>query len=217
VLKTQMKKSYDRSVDILVVIFILLSLIISSLAMASTVTPETKVKVVFQQIESSFSALKIANEFTKSNIKDVLTQFFLPEVNTQYFSYKVLNKNHPKVPKELKGEFAKELTEQLINTYSNLLSKQSDEIITIGSARLSQDGKISNVNVTITGKNKTNKAVVKLLKSKDEVWQFFDIVIEGVSIIDTKQKEINSSFKRLGIESTLKHLKDINQRSAVPK
>jgi phospholipid transport system substrate-binding protein len=209
-----MKKSNSTNINTFIVIFILISFLISSLAMASTVTPETKVKVVFQRIESSLSSLKINNEFTKSNIRGVLTQFFLPEVNTQYFSYKVLNKNLPKVPKELKGEFAKELTAQLINTYSNLLSKQSDEVINIGSARLSKDGKISNVNVTITGKNKTNKAVVKLLKSKDDVWQFFDIVIEGISIIDTKQKEINSSFKRLGVEGTLQHLKDINQRSA---
>ena len=48
------------------------------------------------------------------------------------------------------------------------------------------------VNLTIVGKTKSNKAVVKLLKSSDESWKFFDIVIEGISLIDTKQAEINS-------------------------
>ena len=49
------------------------------------------------------------------------------------------------------------------------------------------------VNVTIIGESATNKAVVKLLKSNDEVWQFFDIVVEGISLLDSKQAEINSS------------------------
>ena len=46
------------------------------------------------------------------------------------------------------------------------------------------------VNVAITGKNKTNKAVLKLIQNKDEDWKFFDIIIEGISLLETKQKEI---------------------------
>jgi ABC-type transporter MlaC component len=69
------------------------------------------------------------------------------------------------------------------------------------------------VNITITGEKKVNKAVVKLLMSKEGNWQFFDIIIEGISLLDAKQKEINSSFNKLGIEGTLAHLKNINQRS----
>lgn len=208
-----MKKSYDRSVDILVVIFILLSLIISSFALASTEEAESKVKRVFEQIESSLSSLKSKNEFTKTNTR---TKYFLPEVNSQYFSYKVLNKNLPKISKELKVEFVTELTSQLINTYSHLLTKYNDESISVGRGILSKSGKIAMVNLTIVGKNKSNKAVVKLLKSSDENWKFFDIVVEGISLIDTKQAEINSSINKLGVEATLQHLKEINSRNITP-
>lgn len=208
-----MKKSNTTNINSLLVIFLLLSFLISSLAMASGDTPETKVKFVFEKIDSSLSILKSQNKLTKMNIKSELTTYLLPEVNAQFFSYKVLNKNLQKVPEELKSEFVFELTEQLINTYSHLLSKRNDESIIIGSSSLSTSGKIAMVNLTIVGKNKTNKAVVKLLKSPDETWQFFDIVIEGISIIDTKQKEINASFNKLGVEGTLQHLKSINQKS----
>jgi hypothetical protein len=53
-----MKRPYDRSADILVVVFILLSLLISSFALASSEETESKVKRVFEQIESSLSTLK---------------------------------------------------------------------------------------------------------------------------------------------------------------
>ncbi|MDG1750786.1 MAG: ABC transporter substrate-binding protein, partial [Thalassotalea sp.] len=62
------------------------------------------------------------------------------------------------------------------------------------------------------GKNKTNKAVLKLIKLQEE-WLFYDIVVEGISLLDTKQKEINSSFSRVGAEDTLLQIKSINQRS----
>lgn len=210
-----MKKLNERNVNIFIAIFLLLSILISYAALATTDTPEMKVKAVFGQIESSLMSLKSKDQFTKINIRGVLNKYFLPEVNTRFFSYKILNKNLTKIPSELKDEFVTELSAQLINTYSHLLSKSNNESINIGASSLSESGRIAMVKITIVGNNKTNKAVVKLLKSKAETWQFFDIMIEGISLLDTKQKELNSSFKRLGIEGTLLHLKSINQRALI--
>ena len=208
-----MKNSSEKSVNVIIGLFILLSLLISGIALASVNEAENKVKVVFEQIESSLSSLKTKNEFTKSNIRNELTKYLLPEVNTKFFSNKVLNKNLQKVPEELKESYTTELSTQLINTYSNLLSKYNDETIVINNATLSKSGKIAMVNLTVVGKSTSNKAVVKLLKSNEDKWQFFDIVVEGISLLDTKQAEISSSFNRLGAEGTLQRLKEINQES----
>lgn len=208
-----MKNSYNKNVNLLVALFLLTSILIASMVLAAPMTPEEKVRHVFEQVESSLSRLKSSNKLDKANITEVLTQYLLPEINTQYFSYKILNKNLPKISDELKQEFVTELTTQFINTYSNLLAKRNDETIVVDSSSLSKSGKIAMVNLLIQGKNKTNKAVVKLLKTETETWQFFDLVVEGVSIIDTRQKEMNSSFNRLGINGTLEQLKSINQKS----
>jgi ABC-type transporter MlaC component len=183
------------------------------MAMASADDAESKVKQVFEQIESSLTNLKTTNQFTKSNIRDELNKSLLPEVNIKFFSSKVLSKNLQKVPEELREEFSTELSKQLINTYSNMLSKYDNEKITIGQGSLSKSGKIAMVNVTIVGESATNKAVVKLLKSNEDVWQFFDIVVEGISLLDSKQAEINSSFNKLGAEGTLQRIKELNIRS----
>lgn len=209
-----MKKNYDRNVNVFLVIFLLLSVLISSLALAINTSPEEKVKMVFVQIETSLLTLKNANNLTQNNVREILTQQLLPEVNTVFFSQKVLNKNLQKVPAALKEEYVTQLSAQLINSFSTLLSKYNGESMVIGQSKLSKSGKIAIVNIAIIGKNKTNKAVLKLIKNKDETWQFFDIIIEGISLLDTKQKEINSSFNKLGAEGTLLHLKSINQRSS---
>jgi ABC-type transporter MlaC component len=208
-----MKNSYSHGINIYVVTFLLLSLFISALATANSDSPEMKTKTVFGQIESALIDLKSQDTFTKNNIKGVLTQHLLPDVNTEYFSNKVLGKNLTKIPNDLRADFVTELSTQLINSYSHLLSKYNNEAIIIGTSSVSKSGNIAIVKISIVGQIKTNNAVVKLLKSDNNNWKFFDIIIEGISLLDAKQKEINSSIQRLGIEGTLSHLKATNLKS----
>jgi phospholipid transport system substrate-binding protein len=214
-MNNRMKTPNERNINIFVLIFVLLTLFISSLALAlaNDNLPEEKVKTVFTNIEAALIPLKNANQLSRSNIREVLTEYLLPEVSTQYFSHKVLGLHLAKLSPEHKEAFKKELTSQLIDTYSHLLSKFNNEAINIGTSSLSKSGKVAMVNITIIGKNKTNKALVKLIKLRDETWLFYDIVVEGISMLETKQKEINASLNKLGPEQTLLQLQNINQRS----
>jgi ABC-type transporter MlaC component len=207
-----MKIARSMSTNLTCVFIIIAALLISTTVLASAEEAKSKVKAVFSPIESSLIALKQSNSLNQKNIRQVLNQYLLPEVETRYFTYKVLNKNMSKVPEELKIEFINELSIQLVNTYSHLLNKYSNEVINIGQASLSNSGKMAMVDITIIGKNSTNKAVVKLLQSKDKGWLFFDIEVEGISLLQSKQAEINASFNKLGIEGTLLQLKKINQK-----
>tara|TARA_R110000737_G_scaffold343104_2_gene368759 strand:- start:827 stop:1462 length:636 start_codon:yes stop_codon:yes gene_type:complete len=207
-----MKTERTKYTNLTFVVFITMALLISATVFASADDAKSKVKLVFSQIESSLISLKQTQTLTKSNIRDVLSKYLLPEVETRYFTYKVLNKNMSKVPEELREQFITELSLQLINTYSNLLNKYNNEAITIGQSSLSNSGKLAMVDITIVGKTKTNKAVVKLLQSNVQGWLFFDIELEGISLLQTKQGEINASFNKLGVEGTLNHLKKINQK-----
>ncbi|AWB57545.1 hypothetical protein DBO93_08225 [Colwellia sp. Arc7-D] len=211
-LSFKMKTKRAFNTNLLSVVFITMALLISATVFATADEAKVKVKNVFSQVETSLIKLKKADTLTKNNIRDVLNQYLLPEVDTRYFTYKVLNKNMAKVPDDLKTSFIAELSQQLINTYSNLLNKYNNEVINIGQSTLSKSGKIAMVDITIVGKNKTNKAVVKLLQSDELNWLFFDIEVEGISLLQTKQAEINASFNKLGVEGTLSHLQKINQK-----
>lgn len=203
----------NNTANLTIVVLITLILFISTSVFASADDVKTKVKTVFSQVESSLIKLKQTNTLTKVNITDVLTKHLLPEVETKYFTYKVLNKNLAKVPDELKERFVHELSMQLINTYSNLLNKYTNEVINVGQSTLSKSGKMAMVDIAIVGKSKTNSAVVKLLQNNEQEWLFFDIEVEGISLLQTKQNEINASFNRLGVEGTLLHLQKINQKA----
>ncbi len=180
--------------------------------MASTTkTIEATVSSSFQEIERSLKQLKAKNSLTTSAVKAVLSEKLLPNINTRYFTFKVLGKNLTKVPGELKPEFIEELSIQLINSYSTLLVKYDNETLTIGQASLSKSGKIAVVPIELNGQGKRYRASVSLIFEHDS-WQFFDITVEGISLLQTKQQEINSSFSKVGVDATLAQLKIANSK-----
>ncbi|MBA6341657.1 ABC transporter substrate-binding protein [Colwellia sp. MB02u-10] len=207
-----MTSKRTNNTNLISVVIFTMALLITATVFASPDDAKAKVKQIFSQVESSLIKLKQTETLTKANIRDVLNQYLLPEVDTRYFTYKILNKNFTKVPEELREPFIAELSLQLINTYSNLLNKYDNEVINIGESTISKSGKMAMVDITIVGSTKTNKAVVKLLQSSTQAWLFFDIEVEGISLLQTKQAEINASFNKLGIEGTLLQLQKINHK-----
>lgn len=211
-LSNEMTSKRNNNTNLISVVIFTMALLITATVFASPDDAKAKVKQIFSQVEASLIKLKQTETLTKANIKDVLNKYLLPEVDTRYFTYKILNKNLTKVPEELREPFIAELSLQLINTYSNLLNKYDNEVINIGESTISKSGKMAMVDITIVGSTKTNKAVVKLLQSSTQAWLFFDIEVEGISLLQTKQAEINASFNKLGIEGTLLQLQKINHK-----
>jgi phospholipid transport system substrate-binding protein len=207
-----MTSKRNNNTNLISVVIFTMALLITATIFASPNDAKVKVKQIFSQVEASLMRLKQTETLTKANIRNVLNQYLLPEVDTRYFTYKILNKNLIKVPEELREPFIAELSLQLINTYSNLLNKYDHEVINIGESTISKSGKMAMVDITIVGSTKTNKAVVKLLQSSTQAWLFFDIEVEGISLLQTKQAEINASFNKLGIEGTLLQLQKINHK-----
>ncbi|WP_143314054.1 ABC transporter substrate-binding protein [Colwellia sp. UCD-KL20] len=48
------------------------------------------------------------------------------------------------------------------------------------------------------------------MKITENNWKIFNIVIEGISLVQTKQAELNSSIARLGVVGTLEKLQTVN-------
>ncbi|GLX79794.1 organic solvent ABC transporter substrate-binding protein [Thalassotalea insulae] len=205
-----MKRKHTWYLDALVLAFLLLSILIAAGAMANELSADNKVKTVFSRIESSLKQLKLAGNFNLHTIKAVLSTELLPEVDTKFFAYKVLAQHLTQLSEQQKVHFEHELSLQLINSYSHLLSKYNNESLSYKQSNVSKSGKLAMVNITIIGINKTNQATVKLRKSASQEWLFFDIVIEGISLLDAKLKEINSSIRQNGIEQTLIKLNELN-------
>lgn len=196
-----------------ILIFILLSVLISALVMAENNTdPSVKISRVFSEIENEVNQLKNNNKLTGIELKNVLNKYLLPEINSRYFAMKSLGKHITTMSEEIKLAYVQELQVQLINNYANLLSKHNEGKIIIGAATISESGKSALVNIKIENNAQTNTAVIKLINTAEQGWQIFDIVVQGISLLQTKQAELDSSITRIGANATLEKLKIINEK-----
>ena len=185
---------------------------------ASMLTQATEVKAsataLFGGLEESLGKYYSTNQLTLDNVKMTLRHKLLPASNTKYFAYKVLGKNLVKMNEEQKLAFIEALTQNLINSYASILVKYHNQKIVIAEPKMQPSGKIATVAIELRGIEKPIKAVSKWRFSENlNTWQIFDIVIEGVSLLQTKQAEINSSISRNGIEATLDKLNQVNTKS----
>lgn len=206
-----MKTSPKNSTNLIIIVFLLLSFFIAQVAMAgNTIAPAKKIEQLFSKIEQEVNTLKHKQVFNKQELKQLLNQHLMPEVNNRYFALKVLGKHVKTMDDNLKRGYVNELENQLMLSYANLLSKYNNEKVLVTSEKISSNNKHAQVAINVINQQKTVSAVIKLNKNSENQWLIFDIVIEGISLLQSKQSEVQSSISKIGIEKTLEKLKELN-------
>lgn len=169
---------------------------------------------LFSGLEESLRTLKGNNQLTLENVKTMLNNQLIPASNTKYFAFKVLGKNLAKLNEEQKIAFIDALTQNLIDSYASILVKYHNEKIIINAPKMQPSGKMANVGIELQNLEKSVKAISTWrFNETSNTWQIFDIVIEGVSLLQSKQAEVGSSISRNGIEGTLEKLNNNNSKS----
>ncbi|MFT5757945.1 MAG: phospholipid transport system substrate-binding protein [Alteromonadaceae bacterium] len=191
-------------------IFLLIGM--PKLALADDI--KVSASALFGGLEESLSVLYSNKKLNKENVKEVLRLKLIPASDSKYFAYKILGKHIQDMSAEHKLLFIEELTNNLLSSYANILINYKDERIILAEPKIQPSGKIATVAIEIKGSTKPIKAISKWhINEKLETWLIFDIVIEGVSLLQTKQAEINSSISSKGIDATIKKLQEINMRT----
>ncbi|MGJ8692410.1 MAG: MlaC/ttg2D family ABC transporter substrate-binding protein [Thalassotalea sp.] len=193
-------------------IFLFSAILFSSHSFSYTASLDDTAKVLMANLEKSLAKLYSEQKLTAVSVKKILDNELLPMSNTKYFTYKVLSKHLVKMSDEQKVQYINELTTNLLSSYANVLIHYKNEKILVEKAKLQPSGKMAEVTIEITGPNKSVNAVTKWLLIDGSEWQIYDIVIEGISLLQSKQVEINKSISTIGIQPTLEKLKTINSK-----
>lgn len=201
-------------IKVLIISFVIAGFLLSSSIKANTdITPDTAVKNLFMAIEREVKTLKHQNRLNKQELTIILNQYLLPEINSAYFAMKALGKNVKQLNEELKVGYIKALEEQLINSYANLLEKYNGESIVIEGAQIADSNKFAQVKLKVLKQNNTTNAIVRLVKTeKNNTWLIYDIVVEGISLLQSKEKELQASIAKIGLAATLEKINVMNSK-----
>lgn len=185
----------------------------SSTAWAENIDTSNPYKMVDQVASKTFSRIKREKSNIEKNpevLRDIVSQELMPYVDSNYAAMKVLGKYYRNYPKEKVYEYINDFQPYIISTYANALTYYNDQIVEFEPEKDFSDEKQVSVKAIVKdpGKPDIKLAFVVRKDRKTGAWQAYDMVVEGISLVSSKQSEFESILRQQGLQTVIDLMKD---------
>ncbi len=165
-------------------------------------SPYVVLKTAGTGLFSRISANQKAIQKFPHLMRDIVEEELMPSIDYRYASYRILGKHLKKISKEQRAEFVEAMRHYLVRTYSIALAKYKNQKVVFENDKPTKGKRIIGVKTQIIEKGSpTINIVFQMRKNKKTgEWKAFDIVVEGISLLSTKQAELNKKIAKQGID-----------------
>jgi len=196
-------------------LLIAMTLLFSGVAFSGEIDMSNPNKVIQSVSTNTFARITAEEARLKADpdyIQVVIEEELIPYFDYKYAAYKVLGPNLNKTTVVQRNDFVEAFRLYLVNSYSNILFKYDQQEIQIAGNTNFENANIVTIPVRVQDKNnKTVQLSFKLRKNqKSGEWKVFDVIAEGISMLNTKQSEISELIQRNGIDHVIKLLEKKN-------
>lgn len=148
-------------------------------------------------------------------IQQIMEEELLPYFDYKYAAFKVMGVHLKKTTKEQRNNFVAAFKNYLINTYGHILLNYNQHKFEIVDNPNFKDKKIIAINTRVSSlvePDKITKLAFTLRKNKKTgEWKVYDVLAEGISMLNTKQSELGELIRKNGIDEVIELLKQKNQ------
>lgn len=153
-----------------------------------------------------------------NHIRVIVREEMMPYVDYVYAAKRVLGRNLTETTEEQRQEFYTVFRDYLITTYAGAFTQfdETKHTIQFGDAsRFDPNSKMVVVNTRLLqdGGPPVRMDFKMRFDKDDGLWKAYDLVVEGVSLLNSKQAEINAVIRSNGIDGTIALLREKAQES----
>lgn len=150
---------------------------------------------------------RTAYEAEPSRLQKEVRRHLLPHVDTLYSARLVLGRHGRGLSADQVAAFADGLSELLVRRYADgLLEFKSRDQVTILPDQGGNTERMTRVRTKVRLGTGSEAAVDYVFRSKDDRWQVFDVIVEGISYVATFRSQIGEEIRREGFERVLSRL-----------
>lgn len=176
----------------------------SSLSVAQSVNTKNPYQLVMDLGTQVFEAVgdaKQQNANSPEEMAKLVNQLLMPYIDVPFASYKILGSQLKKTTKEERKAFVSAMQLDLVKTYSSALSQYNDQTINYEPAReVGRKKMVAVKTVLLTPDGPDVDMTFKLRRNKKTgEWKAYDLVIEGISLVDSKRAELAKPLRNKGI------------------
>jgi len=177
---------------------------------------EKVAKLTFDRFSNEHSSIRQDPNLLKSIVKEEL----MPYIDYRYSAYKVIGNNFKRTSKEDRAKFVPVFRDYLVTSYAQVFTLYNKQKVEFEpEKKIGVKTKILAVSTRVIepGRDDINISFKVRKNSKTKDWKAFDMVAEGVSLLDSKQAELGSLIRQKGLPYVTELLKEKSKRSIVFK
>ncbi|MDO6447044.1 ABC transporter substrate-binding protein [Colwellia sp. 1_MG-2023] len=164
---------------------------------------------LFGRIASSQQELKKFPEL----MREIVEQELIPSVDYKYASFKILGKHLKSSTKEQRQKFTQSMRHYLIRTYASALNQYNNQKVIYEKGNVKSSDKMASVNARIVDNNKPDIHLTFQMRKNKKTgqWKAYDLIVEGISLLSSKQAEFKGRIAKYGIDQVTLELASITK------
>ena len=207
---------------------LVLALSILSVQVAAEVDLKDPYTMVQQVADNTFQ--RVARDQDKvqksrEHLRVIVEEELMPYIDYKYAAYRVLGSYIQKIrtmeDKQEKAQaiahvrtFIDVFQRYLVATYAGVFTQYTNQKVEFGAAKSFAADDVAIVNTKIVEAGKPDIRIdFKVRKGKNNEWRAYDMMAEGISLLDAKQTELHGILRQQGIEHVIKLL---DKKSRLP-
>ncbi|MCC5852103.1 MAG: ABC transporter substrate-binding protein [Alkalimonas sp.] len=154
--------------------------------------------------DHAFSRLAEEKDNIQQNpeiLRTMVHQELLPYIDVRYAAFRVIGNHIRNTTEEERDAFVSAFQEYMISTYAGTFTLYRDQQVVVEPGQDVGNRRIATVRTRVIDPGKPDITIeFKLIRHRDsEYWQVFDMVAEGISLLDSKRAELGSMIRQQGL------------------
>jgi len=181
-------------------------------AEAQELEPE---ELVIRTTERLISTVKAQHDVLRDEpmrAVELLEEIVAPHVDFESVSRQVLRRHWRQASEDQRRRFTEEFRQLLLRTYAAAVPEYVDQTLTYQSIRTTRGDGRATVYTRIARKGEPPIGLDYRLHRVDGAWRIVDVVVEGVSLVQTYRSAFAEELKRSALDGLIERLAVKNNR-----
>lgn len=194
-------------------VFAVMTLVLAPLLATSATagqTPDAVIRSATDAMTARLTADKAKIAASSAHVEAIVRELVLPHVDSDAVARRVLAKHWKGATEDQQKRFTSEFQSYLVRFYAKAFANYDGEQINIvGTSELDERGNAT-VKTEILRKNGQPIPVAYRMAPAGDSWKMYDVVIEGISLVQSKRDEFGPLITSKGLDKVIADLAGVN-------
>jgi phospholipid transport system substrate-binding protein len=152
-----------------------------------------------------------------AKLAGLVDKYLLPHFDTAFSAQLVLGKYWRTATPEQRQHFIDAFYHSLLTNYGSALVDFTDDRLKIFPSKVDPDAKTATVRTEVKRSNGDRVSVNYYLRKTPQGWKAWDVVIDGISYVNSYREDFGAQIEQQGIDAVIKRLESGERPEAIGK